>query len=82
MHSYDWLTSDESCLQRRKTRAVWSCYVSWKYLLNFYLFCTSEIKFVMGCVTRGVNGMATECEEPNMNRRGGADYSVHVDELN
>ena len=42
------------CLQRRKTRAVWSCYVSWKYLLNLYLlnlyllnlylFCTGEIK--------------------------------------
>ena len=34
--------------------------VSWKYLLNFYLFWISETKFVIECVARGVNGMTTE----------------------
>ena len=60
MHSYDWLTSDESLFTSCTTRAVWSCYVSWKYFLDFYLFWIREIKFVMECVARDVNGMATE----------------------
>ena len=52
------------CLQRRTTRVGWSCYVSWKYLLNFYLFWIREMKVVMECVARGVNGMSWAKYEP------------------
>ena len=81
MHSYDWLTSDKS-LQRRTICAVWSCYVSWKYLLNFYLFWIREMKFVMECVARGVNEMAMEMSGAKYEPAGWVNYSEHFDELN
>ena len=40
------------------------------------------MKFVMECVARGVNGMATEMSGAKYEPAGWADYSEHFGELN